>query len=70
MNAEPLATIEHPVRIHCMQYFDHPVHGETLLVGTDDKAIRFHSVSDGTILQELKGHRARYDNYNIRLIVG
>ena len=60
MNAEPLATIEHRVRIHCIRYYLHPVHGETLLVGTDDKLIQIHSVSDGRLLQELKGHRARY----------
>lgn len=60
MNAVALTTIEHRVRIHCIQYFDHLVHGETLLTGTDDKLIQIHSVSDGKVLQELKGHRARY----------
>ena len=40
--------------------FDHPVHGETLLAGTDDKLICIHSVSDGKVLQDIKGHRARY----------
>jgi protein MAK11 len=60
MNAQPLTTIGHRVRIHCIQYFQHPVHGETLLAGTDDKLIRIYSVTDGSVLQELKGHRARY----------
>lgn len=60
MDAEPQATIEHRARIHCIRYFLHPVHGETLLAGTDDKLIRIYSVSDGSLLQELKGHRARY----------
>ena len=60
MNAEPQVTIEHPVRIHCIRYLAHPVQGETLLLGTDDKLIRIHSVSDGNLLQEMKGHRARY----------
>jgi hypothetical protein len=60
MNAQPLTTIQYRVRIHCILYFQHPVHGETLLAGTDDKLINIYSVSDGTVLQELKGHRARY----------
>jgi len=60
MNAQPLTTIGHRLRIHCIQYFQHPVHGETLLAGTDDKLIRIYSVTDGSVLQELKGHRARY----------
>ena len=60
LNAEPRTTIEHRVRIHCIQYFNHPEHGETLLAGTDDKLICIHSVSDGKVLQEIKGHRARY----------
>jgi len=64
MNAEPLTTIEHPVRIHCIEYFNHPVHGETLLAGTDDKLIHIHSVSDGKVWQELKGHRARYFDHS------
>jgi protein MAK11 len=62
MEVEVLLTIEHPVRIHCVRYFQHPVHGETLLAGTDDKLIRVYSVSNGEVLQELKGHRARYTN--------
>ena len=70
MNAEPLTTIEHHVRIHCMEYFNHPVHGETLLAGTDDKLIRIHSVSDGKVWQELRGHRARFFDYNMRLTLG
>jgi len=60
MNAEPQVTIEHRVRIHCIRYFDHPVHGEVLMVGTDDKLIRFLSPSDGKVFLEIKGHRARY----------
>lgn len=70
MNAEPLATIEHRVRIHCVQYFNHPVHGETLLSGTDDKLICIHSVSDGNVLQDIRGHRARHATNCARLIVG
>jgi hypothetical protein len=70
MLAEPLVTIEHHVRIHCIQYFQHSIHGETLLVGTDDKIIRIHSISDGNVLQELKGHHARYRSSIIYLIVG
>ena len=70
MNAEPRATIEHRVRIHCIQYFDHPVHGETLLAGTDDKLICIHSVSDGKVLQDIKGHRARYVANCIGLMIG
>lgn len=69
MNAVVLTTIEHRVRIHCIQYFNHPAHGETLLAGTDDKFIRIHSVSDGKVLQELKGHRARFVDYEILLTV-
>ena len=64
MNAQPLTTMEHRVRIHCIQYFQHPVHGETLLAGTDDKLIRIYSVTDGSVLQDLKGHRARYGHLN------
>jgi len=71
MNAQPLTTIGHRVRIHCIQYFQHPVHGETLLAGTDDKLIRIYSVTDGSVLQDLKGHRARYgrciDDTNCRV---
>lgn len=59
MSALPKVTIEHHVRIHCIRYFQHPVHGETLMSGTDDKLIRIHSLADGAVLQELKGHRAR-----------
>jgi hypothetical protein len=69
MNAVALTTIENRVRIHCIQYFLHPVHGETLLAGTDDQLIRIYSVSDGKAFQELKGHRARYIDYDIPLIV-
>ena len=68
MNAEPQVSIEHPVRIHCIRYLAHPVHGETVLLGTDDKLIRIHSVSDGSLLQELKGHRARYPFLEAKLI--
>jgi len=60
MNAEVQTTIEHRVRIHCIKYFDHPKHGEIVIMGTDDKLIQFVSPSDGKVLQELKGHRARY----------
>ena len=70
MSAVARTTIEHHVRIHCIQYFSHPVHGETLLAGTDDKLVRIHSVLDGTVVQELKGHRARYSLYIKRLMVG
>jgi hypothetical protein len=70
MNAEPLTTIEHRVRIHCIHYFHHPVHGETLLTGTDDKLICIHSVSDGKVLQDIKGHRARYASNYTRLMIG
>lgn len=59
MSAQPILTIEHPVRIHCIRYFKHPTHGETILAGLDDKLIRFYSPSDGKVLQEIKGHRAR-----------
>jgi hypothetical protein len=65
MSAEPQVTIQHTVRIHCIRYFEHPLHGETLIIGMDDKMIRIHSVSDGTILQELKGHRARWTLYGL-----
>ena len=60
MNAEPQATLEHRVRVHCIRYFEHPVYGEVLALGTDDKLIQFHSTSDGKLLQEVKGHRARF----------
>jgi len=64
MNAQPLTTIEHRVRIHCIRYLQHPVHGETLLAGTDDKLIRIYSIADGSVLEDLKGHRARYAHLN------
>ena len=60
MNAEPLVTIEHNMRLHCVRYFQHPTHGETLVAGTDDKLIKFYSAKDGKELQVLKGHGARY----------
>jgi hypothetical protein len=59
MAATAQVTFGTPVRIHCMRYFQHPVHGETIVVGADDKLVRIYSVSDGTVLHELKGHRAR-----------
>ena len=70
MNAEVLTTITHHVRIHHIQYFNHPVHGETLVTGTDDKLICFYSVSSGELLQDLKGHRARYANTDMRITIG
>src|SRR5215471_21030334 len=70
MNAEPRTTIEHHVRIHCIQYFNHPVYGETLVAGTDDKLIRIYSVLDGKVLQVIKGHRARYSVNSTRLMIG
>jgi hypothetical protein len=70
MEAEAQLSIEHSVRIHCIRYFQHPVHRETILLGTDDKQIRIHSVSDGSLLEELKGHRARYAIAKSTLIVG
>jgi len=60
MQATPIHTIEHPARIHCIRYFQHPTDGETILAGLDDRLIRFYSPSDGKVLQEIKGHRARY----------
>ena len=61
MQATPILTIEHPVRIHCIRYFQHPTHGETILAGLDDKLIRFYSPSNAKVLQEIKGHHARYE---------
>ena len=60
MEVEAQITIEHSVRIHCVQYLQHPIHGETIMTGTDDKLICVHSASTGEVLQEIKGHRARY----------
>jgi WD40 repeat protein len=69
MQATAVLTIEHPVRIHCIRYFQHPIHGETILAGLDDKLIRFYSPSDGKIVQDIKGHRARYSHrLRLRLI--
>lgn len=59
MQVEAHITIEHSARIHCIRYYQHPVHGETIIVGTDDKLIRIYSASTGQVLQELAGHRAR-----------
>jgi hypothetical protein len=71
MNAESLLTIDYPIRIHCIRYFQHPVHGETLVAGMDDKLLRIHSLSDGKVLQELEGHRARYIIHgSVALILG
>jgi hypothetical protein len=62
MQATAVLTIEHPVRIHCIRYFEHPTHGKTIMAGLDDKLIRFYSPSDGKVLQDIKGHRARYSH--------
>jgi WD40 repeat protein len=67
MQATAVLTIQHPVRIHCIRYFQHPVHGETILAGLDDKFIRFYSPSAGKVLQDIKGHRARYSQSLMRL---